>query len=282
MNIKILVAHHKKSLLIKDDIYLPIHVGKEHSNIDLGIDGDNTGDNISTKNSIYCEMTAIYWGWKNLKSDYIGLCHYRRYFTFERKAFINRIFDSLRYYRTKCIGNISIPGANYMKSEQLNIADENLFKKKANDFSINIKNIIKKKQYDAIVPIPYLFSCRNVRQFFEVLGRDHISLVCEIVSESFPDFYPYLRKTLDSNKLFAANMFIMKSDIYNDYCETIFSILHEHEKKTLEKGWCYDLINEKTYSRLSGYIAEFLTSAYITKLISKGNNILFTNTMFHN
>lgn len=281
MNIKLLVAHHKKSVLIENDIYLPIHVGKSCSNVSLDIIGDNSGDNISHKNSIYCEMTAIYWGWKNLKADYIGLCHYRRYFTFDKKSFKSRIIDTLRYYKTRCIGNIFNPGTNYAKNGQINIADKNIFEKKSIIFSEIIKEKINKKRFDAIVPMPYLFACRNVRQFFEVLGREHISLICDIVSEISPALYPYLQKTFMSNKLYAANMFIMKSEIYNDYCNTIFPILFEHEKRTLEKGWCNDLIVEKAYSRLSGYFAEFLTSAYILKLISEKKSILFVNTMFY-
>ena len=42
---------------------------------------DNTGDNISEKNPIRCEMTAHYWVWKNrldTDDDYVGICHYRR------------------------------------------------------------------------------------------------------------------------------------------------------------------------------------------------------------
>ena len=44
---------------------------------------DNTGDNISAKNSHYCELTAHYWVWKNKATEYdnIGLCHYQRFFT---------------------------------------------------------------------------------------------------------------------------------------------------------------------------------------------------------
>ena len=79
MDIKILVATHKKYWMPEDDVYLPIHVGRE-GKADLGYVGDNTGDNISEKNANYCELTGLYWAWKNLKCDYIGLCHYRRYF----------------------------------------------------------------------------------------------------------------------------------------------------------------------------------------------------------
>lgn len=46
---------------------------------------DNTGDNISLRNRDYCEMTGVYWAWKNdLSSDYIGLCHYRRRYDVDR------------------------------------------------------------------------------------------------------------------------------------------------------------------------------------------------------
>jgi len=81
-NVKILVCCHKEGYLMsKDDIYLPIQVGRALSNEKLDMIGDNTGDNISNKNKNYCELTGLYWAWKNLKNaDYMGLCHYRRHF----------------------------------------------------------------------------------------------------------------------------------------------------------------------------------------------------------
>lgn len=48
-NIKVLVCIHKDDVYLKNKDYLPIHVGKALSNIDLGIQGDDTGDNISIK-----------------------------------------------------------------------------------------------------------------------------------------------------------------------------------------------------------------------------------------
>ena len=80
MNIKILVAAHKLCEMPKSDVYLPVQVGKAlHPDLDLGYQPDNEGENISEKNPYYSELTAIYWAWKNLKADYIGLVHYRRY-----------------------------------------------------------------------------------------------------------------------------------------------------------------------------------------------------------
>lgn len=79
MKITVLVAAHKPYNFASDPMYLPLQVGKAlHEPI--GITGDDTGDNISGKNPNFCELTGLYWAWKNLDADYIGLCHYRRYF----------------------------------------------------------------------------------------------------------------------------------------------------------------------------------------------------------
>lgn len=83
MNIKIMVASHKDVELPKDKIYFPVLVGSDRNYTgQTGFQPDNVGDNISSKNTNYNELTAIYWAWKNLKDvDVIGLDHYRRLFS---------------------------------------------------------------------------------------------------------------------------------------------------------------------------------------------------------
>ena len=78
-SIKIIIASHKKYQTAEEEMYVPIQVGAEVKEKIEGYIQDNTGDNISTKNPYYCELTGLYWAWKNLDADYIGLVHYRRY-----------------------------------------------------------------------------------------------------------------------------------------------------------------------------------------------------------
>jgi hypothetical protein len=62
-------------------MYLPVKVGAACNAANMpGFVGDNTGEHISEKNPNYCELTALYWAWKNLSCDYLGMVHYRRYF----------------------------------------------------------------------------------------------------------------------------------------------------------------------------------------------------------
>ena len=84
---KIIVCCHKQDVMAKQEPYLPVHVGKALSKVELGIQPDNEGENISAKNRSYCELTGLYWAWKNLKHvDAVGLCHYRRYFDFHNQC----------------------------------------------------------------------------------------------------------------------------------------------------------------------------------------------------
>ncbi len=80
VKIRVIVAAHKAYRMPKDSMYLPLHVGKAGKNLELGFQGDNTGENISAKNPSFCELTGIFWAWKNLDADYVGLAHYRRHF----------------------------------------------------------------------------------------------------------------------------------------------------------------------------------------------------------
>lgn len=59
---------------------IPIQAGAALTEQKLCAVRDDTGENISHKNRQYCELTALYWIWKNDCSDYAGLCHYRRHF----------------------------------------------------------------------------------------------------------------------------------------------------------------------------------------------------------
>lgn len=83
-SVRIVVATHKAAFMPQDELYLPMQAGRSLHPALAGIIGDDTGDNISNKNESYCELTCLYWAWKNLREDYIGLCHYRRYFAASR------------------------------------------------------------------------------------------------------------------------------------------------------------------------------------------------------
>lgn len=79
MDIKIYIATHKPfHNIAQTDIYIPLQVGREGKK-DLGYVTDHTGQNISNRNANYCELTGLYWMWKNSSCDIIGLCHYRRF-----------------------------------------------------------------------------------------------------------------------------------------------------------------------------------------------------------
>ena len=96
----------------KDDIYLPVFVGAANiEDYSYPYQRDDEGNNISDKNYYYCELTGLYWAYKNLKADYIGLCHYHRYLDLKgvkiedheiilpkkRNYYIETIYDQYRH-----------------------------------------------------------------------------------------------------------------------------------------------------------------------------------------
>lgn len=104
LSARIIVAIHKQSKMPRDEMYLPLQVGAacmKNENgevIDFGYAKDNEGENISELNAGFCELTGLYWAWKNISYDYIGLVHYRRFFSLSQK---NGIENVLKYEELK-------------------------------------------------------------------------------------------------------------------------------------------------------------------------------------
>lgn len=179
--IKILVACHKASESIReDDIYMPIQVGKAlHPELDLGFQCDNTGDNISDKNDSFCELTALYWAWKNLKNvDYIGLAHYRRYFDFHSPYF--------RPY---------------------SVIAENEFKLLRNDNKSLLRRV-GNNQF--ILARPYKFRESLYENFSSCHNEEDLLTTLNVIDELYPKESAKIRDILmNTHELCPFNMFVM-------------------------------------------------------------------------
>lgn len=106
--IKIIIACHREGPVPDDPCYLPVEVGAAlRAEAIPGFTPDNTGDNISRKNENYCELTALYWAWKNLDADALGLVHYRRYFA--RRHFSRQIAEEADFLKALAEAPVILP-----------------------------------------------------------------------------------------------------------------------------------------------------------------------------
>ena len=96
METKMYVITHKMVNIPQISSYTSLFVGAANHETDGNFDEkDNTGSNISQKNSSYCELTGLYWIWKNSNADYVGISHYRRFFS------NNAVLGAQKYYINK-------------------------------------------------------------------------------------------------------------------------------------------------------------------------------------
>ncbi len=189
--IKVVIATHKKYDMPSDKMYLPLQVGAEGKN-DLGYEKDNTKDNISLKNPYFCELTGLYWAWKNLKEDYIGLAHYRRHFA-SKKINKKDLFNSV------------------------------LTKDEASKLLNNT---------DIIVPKKRNYYIENLYSHYEhTMYIEPLDITGQILQERYPEYMLEFDKLKTRRSAHMFNMFIMKKDKLDEYCTWLFDILFELEKR---------------------------------------------------
>lgn len=190
-DIKIIIATHKAYWMPEDKMYLPVWVGAEKSDLKLPYAADNTGDNISEKNKYYCELTGLYWAWKNIDADYIGLVHYRRHFCegFPIRSKKNRV----------------------IKSEKI------LFMLKDNDILLPR-------------PRNYLIET-NYSQYAHAHHAIDLDTTRHIIQEKYPEYIEAFDNVMKKRTGHRFNMFIMDKAKLDKYCEWLFDILFELENR---------------------------------------------------
>lgn len=254
-NTKILISCHKPCELPpnKDGLFLPIHVGAAVSDVDLKMQRDDEVlgqpcDNISAKHKHYSEITAYYWAWKNIKRlypdlEYIGFCHYRRYFNFAKKG-------AFWHQESR-----NIPARRLKDAEPL----------------IDLKEPIR--GCDVILPVSvpmpipksrnmnFLNNGLDDRIFEAVILRLHPNYKDDLIRICYKTFELPFR-----------NMFVMKWDLFERYAEWLFGIIFEAEK----------IIKFAPYegdTRWFGYNSEVLLSLFClhNKVSVKRRQFLFVD-----
>lgn len=197
MKITVVVATHKPYQMPIDPMYLPLYVGRA-GKVDLGYVGDNTGDNISEKNSSYCELTGLYWAWKNLDADYIGLTHYRRHF------------------RGK-------------SPEQNDIFDRVLTSREAETLLTKCPVLVAKKRRYYIET--------NYSHFIHAHHRESVDALIQLIQEEYPAYVSACNRYFRKTSCHIFNMFIMRRDFLDRYCSWLFEVLEKLEPKVDISEW---------------------------------------------
>lgn len=206
------ILTHKKFNVPLDPTYQPLQVGSAVHE-DLGYLRDDTGENISSQNCYYSELTGLYWIWKNVKNkDYVGTCHYRRYLINEQE----KVFTKQEY--------------------------EELLKK---------YDLITTKKVHLNNSYYYGFSANHNIAALDMTGQ--------MIREKYPEYYETFEQLVHGPKTYFGNIFVTKKALYDEYCEWLFSIFFEVQKRIDMKTG-----EDAYHKRVFGFISEFLLLVWTT------------------
>ncbi|MCR4611260.1 MAG: DUF4422 domain-containing protein [Lachnospiraceae bacterium] len=210
MDIKIIVAAHKQYKMPDSKMYIPLQVGAK-GKPSIGYVRDDKGDNISDKNPTYCELTGMYYAWKNMDAEYLGLVHYRRYFASnatcsDKDPFLNVLTpEEVRYYMSG---------------------------------------------YDIIVPNKRKYYIESLYSHYDhTFDGRHLKVAYSIIAKHYPEYQSSCDKVYRRTWGYMFNMFITNKKLWDEYCTWLFDILGRMEDYIdLSK---YDAFESRLFGRIS-------------------------------
>lgn len=176
----------------------PIQVGAANTDDAIVEVRDNTGENISSKNGNYCELTGLYWVWKNLLK--------------KRPASEGRRDDRVgEYYGF----------AQYRRI--LMLSDEHLSK-------------LVEKDIDVVLPYPLYYEPDINAHHERYLKDSDWEALLTALRELQPEYADAVPQILAGDCMYNYNVILAKKDVLRDYCEWLFPILERTEELSDPKG----------------------------------------------
>ncbi|MGM9608910.1 MAG: DUF4422 domain-containing protein [Eubacteriales bacterium] len=186
---------------------------------------DDAGENISSRNPSFCELTVLYWIWKNDSSDAVGLEHYRRYFYHKfRSVFRYRFYtkEELAHLLTKY--DIIVPEKSYMKMKK-----------------------------DGVL-------ARTVGEHFALYHHaGDLEITRQVVSERAPAYLDAFDRVMAGKTLSLFNIFAANKSVIDAYTAWLFDILFEVEKRVDISGY------DTQQTRLFGFLSERLFNVWLAE-----------------
>lgn len=194
--IVVAVATHKEYRMPQDGMYLPLHVGAAlHPDVCVGMQGDDTGESISEKNPYYCELTGVYWLWKNCDAEYKGIVHYRRHLATARHHFLRQ------------------------KDRFSRVVSEEELRSLLEDSGIVLA---KRRRYYIETVYDHYAHTFEAEQFDECR---------RVLLDMCPEYVPAWDRLMGSRSAHIFNMFVMRHDFFDAYCQWLFPLLFELERR---------------------------------------------------
>ena len=210
-----------------------------HDPIPGAVSDDGALGSISRKNAEYCELTVQYYAYKNEDADYFGFCHYRRFFADSKKS----------------TAPYTVTGA--------------FTPKKARRLLLSEAEIVRLcDRYDVILPRAEDMSVSVYDQYASAKHHyeEDLKLFILLLKEKYPFLSPFADAYLANSKQYFCNMFIMKKDIFTEYCALLFPLLAEFdEHKTMHEGFADN--------RTDGYLGERFLGIFMAYAKSKGISV---------
>ena len=246
--IKILVSYKQRHPILQSDIIIPIQTGRAlSSEIFSEMIGDDTGDNISTQNTKYNELSAQYWAWKNYDKlgnpDYIGFMHYRRHFLFNTDNGLPK--------------EKWLPDSDWYKYPQIDTFYTHYFDSDAINKVIQQADCFTVKPFDYPPSYPRARSLKQEHLNWSQELWDRLQLCSTVVGEIYPQYKQTALQIVNGHLKYICNMFIMKKDLFFKYNTFLFTILKK-----------MDSIVDSTYDnkqniRFLGYMGEYLLTVFL-------------------